>query len=57
MSYMISPSDNWLTVSPQTGSSQGEPDTITVSYNNALISNWGRGTYGTTDLGQCIRSG
>lgn len=47
MSYTIEYDPAWLTVSPTSGSSSGESDPITLTYNNTVISAWPKGTYTT----------
>lgn len=46
MSYTVNSGDYWLQVYPQQGTSQGDTDTITISYDNSAIPYWPPGTYG-----------
>ncbi len=46
MDYTLETNENWLTMTPGSGSSLGETHTITVSFNNAVIPYWPNGTYG-----------
>lgn len=48
MDYTVQPHDSWITVSPQTGSSGGEADTITITYDNSVVQTWTRGSYSVT---------
>ncbi len=45
LNYAFTESLNWLSVSPIFGNSSGEIDTITITYNNAVISSLPEGTY------------
>lgn len=46
MNYTIGSTANWVTISPSAGLSEGETDTITLTYDNASIQNWASGSYG-----------
>jgi len=46
MDYTIGCTAQWLTATPLAGSSQGEADTIVLSYDNASIQYWPSGHYG-----------
>jgi M6 family metalloprotease-like protein len=48
LTYTIEYDPAWLTVSPTTGSSSGEADTITIRYAGAVVSAWPKGTYQIT---------